>query len=77
MKHKYPIGTNIKFIFPSFDKGKIGTIVAIRECDGYPYIYLPKAPYVAYKGKMKYSYICLWTHIEPIGQRQLEFDFMY
>jgi len=73
---KYPIGTKIRFIYDNFDKGKIGTIVGIR--DEYPLVFLPtgSGSLVRYKG-IDYSWKCLWSHIEYVGQRQLLFEFMY
>lgn len=82
MIKKYPIGTKIRFLYRNNDLGKRGKIVAIRECDGCPYIYLPTGIETnrlnATHNGIKYSYICNWSNIVPLvlKNQQLLFSFM-
>ncbi len=74
----YPIGTLIKFLWEVEDTGKIGRIVGFRD-SGEPVIFLPTSPNTRrelYKGA-EYTWKCQWREIEPVGQQQLLFEFMY
>ena len=76
MIKKYPIGTKIRFLYDNYDKGKWGTIVGISK--GHPLVVISEASGGTAKyGGIECNWKCLWEHIEPIGHRQLLFDFMY
>ena len=86
MKHKYPIGTKVKFIYPNKDKGKLGTIVGTDDRD-FAYEgeirYLVVIPTTFYTymigiGKIEYTWRCLPSQIELVNKpnTQLLFEFM-
>lgn len=78
MTKKYPIGTKIRFLWKVDDTGKFGTIVGFHR-GGDPVIFLPTSENVrqGYFNGSKFTWKCKWHEIEPIGQQQLLFDFMY
>lgn len=84
MKYKYPIGIKVKFIYKNNDENKFGTIVGIDKCeyDGEVkyFVFIPNSslPYSGMtKDKIKYTWKCLASQIEPLKNQQLLFEFMY
>ena len=80
---KYPIRTKIKFLYRYQDTNKIGIIVGFRS-DNRPIIFLPTARkhiednhYPTLSNGTKFTWKCNWDEVEPIGEQQLEFSFMY
>lgn len=83
-KLKYPIGTKIRFIYPSesgrahLDNGKTGMIVGYDTFWKRPIIFLPTGTKKFHlRDGSPYTWKCTWAEIEPTGQRQLLFNFMY
>jgi len=80
----YPIGTKIRFINHRFDTNKTGLIVGYWGNGTKPAVFLPTAEkhtkdnrYPILFNGTKFTWKCGWDEIEPVGEQQLEFSFMY
>ena len=85
-KLKYPIGTMIRFKPSIFecdlvlkDTDKIGKIVGVAFGGNRVLIVLSGSTHESDQSTKEcfVTWCTLWYMIEPIGQQQLEFDFMY